>query len=83
MFGLSFGEIFIIMVIAIVFLGPEKLPGAIKGFAKTIKDIRLGLYQLKRSITEDEELKNLRDELIEEDLIEEDELPSNTKENKK
>ena len=34
MFGMGFTEILIIMVIAILFLGPDKLPGAMVDIAK-------------------------------------------------
>lgn len=65
MFGLGFGEIFIIVVIGIIFLGPEKLPSAIQGVAKTIKDVRLGIYQLKKSILEDETVAKLKEDFEE------------------
>jgi len=37
MFGLGFMEILFIAIIAILFLGPDKLPGAMVDIAKFIK----------------------------------------------
>jgi len=40
MFGMGFSEILFIAVIAIIFLGPEKLPGAMVEIAKFIKNAK-------------------------------------------
>jgi Sec-independent protein translocase protein TatA len=40
MFGMSLGEVFFIFVIAIIVLGPDKLPGAIKTIVKLFKQLK-------------------------------------------
>ncbi|OQX73864.1 MAG: Sec-independent protein translocase TatB, partial [Campylobacteraceae bacterium 4484_4] len=40
MFGMSFGEILIIAIIAILFLGPDKLPEAMVKIAKFFKSFK-------------------------------------------
>lgn len=41
MFGnIGWGELVIIMIAALVILGPERLPGAMSWFARTIKQVR-------------------------------------------
>ncbi len=43
MFGLSFGEIALIVVVALLFLGPKKLPELAKGMGKGIRDFQKAL----------------------------------------
>ncbi len=40
MFGLSFSEIVIIAILALVILGPDRLPEAAKTIGKTLKDFK-------------------------------------------
>ena len=40
MFGIGFTELLLISVIAILFLGPDKLPGALVEMAKFIKGVK-------------------------------------------
>jgi sec-independent protein translocase protein TatB len=50
MFGLSFGEIVIIAVIALLLLGPERLPDAAKMLGKGLRDIRRATDDLKDQV---------------------------------
>jgi TatA/E family protein of Tat protein translocase len=43
MFGLSFGEIALIVVVALLFLGPKKLPELAKGMGEGIRDFQKAL----------------------------------------
>jgi sec-independent protein translocase protein TatB len=47
MFGLSFGELLIIAILALILLGPDKLPDAAKTFAKGLKELRRATDDLK------------------------------------
>ena len=61
MFGLGFMEILFIAIIAIIFLGPDKLPGAMVDIAKFIKSAKNAITDAKQSLNEEvnfEELKN-------------------------
>jgi len=40
MFGLGMGEIVVIAIVALLFLGPDRLPSAAKSIGKTIRDLR-------------------------------------------
>jgi sec-independent protein translocase protein TatB len=50
MFGLSFGEIAIIAVLALLLLGPERLPEAAKTIGKGLRDFRRATEDLKGQI---------------------------------
>lgn len=50
MFGLSFGEILIIAVLALLLLGPERLPDAAKTFGKSLRELRRATDDLKDQV---------------------------------
>jgi sec-independent protein translocase protein TatB len=47
MFGLGFGEIVIVAILALVLLGPDRLPEAAKTIGKTIRDLKKATDGLK------------------------------------
>jgi sec-independent protein translocase protein TatB len=55
MFGLGLGEIILIVIVALLFIGPEKLPEAAKSISKGIRDIRKQTRELRDTIEEDTE----------------------------
>ena len=59
MFGLSFGEIVIIAVIALLLLGPDKLPEAAKTLGKGLREIRKATDDLKDQVEKELSLKEL------------------------
>lgn len=40
MFGLGVGEIVVVLVIALIFIGPKKLPGLAKGLGKGMREFQ-------------------------------------------
>lgn len=56
MFGLGMGEIILIAVVALIALGPDKLPQAAKSLSKGIRDLRRSTRDLRSSIEQDTEL---------------------------
>ena len=57
MFGMGFTEILFIAVIAILFLGPDKLPSAMVDIAKFFRQVKKTLGTVKDSL--EEEIKEL------------------------
>jgi Tat protein translocase TatB subunit len=56
MFGLGMGELIVIAVVALLVLGPEKLPDAAKSLSKGIRDFRKHSKDLQQSLEDDEEI---------------------------
>jgi sec-independent protein translocase protein TatB len=50
MFGLSFTEVVIIAVVALLLLGPDRLPDAAKTLGKSLREIRRATDDLKDSV---------------------------------
>ena len=64
MFGMGFTEILIIGVIAILFLGPDKLPETMVEIAKMIKNLKRTITSAKDSIESELHVAEMRDEMM-------------------
>ncbi|MDA7818137.1 Sec-independent protein translocase protein TatB [Sulfurimonas sp.] len=64
MFGMGFTEILIIAVIAILFLGPDKLPSAMIDIAKFLKNAKNTIGSVKESIEEEINVKDMKEEAL-------------------
>lgn len=64
MFGMGFTEILIIAVIAILFLGPDKLPSAMVDVAKFFKNAKNTISSVKSSIEEEINVKDMKEEAL-------------------
>jgi sec-independent protein translocase protein TatB len=64
MFGMGFTEILFIAVVAILFLGPDKLPEAMVQIAKLFKSISKTVNEAKSSFEEEIHIKELREEAL-------------------
>ena len=54
MFGIGLSEIILIVIIAVIFIEPEKLPGIAKAVGKAFIEFRRAGEELKRNIKEAE-----------------------------
>lgn len=61
--GLGGTEILIILVIALIFIGPQKLPELAKGLGKGIRDFKKAAQGLTDEV--EEEVKQVKDEVKE------------------
>lgn len=64
MFGIGFTEILLISIIAILFLGPDKLPQALVDMAKFIKDVKKTISDAKGSLEEEMKISDLKEEAL-------------------
>lgn len=53
MFGIGFQELIVIMIVALIVLGPQRLPEAAKTIAKFIREIKGAVDEVKSSVVED------------------------------
>jgi len=64
MFGMGFTEILLVLVIAILFLGPDKLPTAMVEIAKFIKGIKKGVNEAKSAFDAEIQVGELKEEAL-------------------
>lgn len=53
MFGLGFSEILLILAIALIVIGPKKLPGLAKALGRGLAEFRKATEEIQRSIYQD------------------------------
>ncbi|MCI5968947.1 Sec-independent protein translocase protein TatB [Helicobacter sp.] len=64
MFGMGFFEILMIAVVAIIFLGPEKLPKALVDIAKLFRAIKKTMEEAKESLDREINLNKIKEEAL-------------------
>ncbi|HEY4394958.1 MAG TPA: twin-arginine translocase TatA/TatE family subunit [Polyangia bacterium] len=74
MFNLGAGEIIVILVLALVFLGPKQLPEMATKLGKVIRDIRKATSDIKNEITLDDSFRKPFEELRDAVTLHPDEL---------
>ena len=64
MFGMGFTEIVLILIVAILFLGPDKLPEAMVNVAKFFRGVKRVVNEAKTTFEEEVNLKELKEEAL-------------------
>lgn len=64
MFGIGFTELLIISIVAILFLGPDKLPQTMIEIAKFIKSVKKTIGEAKSSLDEEMKIADLKEEAL-------------------
>lgn len=62
MFGIGLPEFIIIMVIALVVIGPKKLPDIARALGKGLAEFRKASQEIKESLNLDEEIRAIKKE---------------------
>ena len=62
MFGMSFSEILVIAVIAVLVLGPDKLPSAMVQIAKFLKMFKKGIHDAKSTFDQEMKIAELKED---------------------
>lgn len=60
MFDVSFGELLLIAVVALVVIGPERLPGAARTAGALLRRVRRGWDSVRAEVTRELEAEELR-----------------------
>jgi len=64
MFGMGFTEILIIAIIAILFLGPDKLPSAMVDIAKFFRQMKTTVSSMKEAVEEEMNVSEIKQEAL-------------------
>ena len=64
MFGLGFTEILLIAIVALLFIGPDKLPDTMRQIARTFGKIKRALEDTKSTIENELRVDELREEAL-------------------
>jgi sec-independent protein translocase protein TatB len=65
MFGIDLGSLIVIMIVAIIFLGPEKLPEMIVQIVKFFKSFKNTVQEAKDTIQKEIDLHELKNTAVE------------------
>ena len=62
MFGMGFMEIFLVLIVAIIALGPEKLPSAAVDIVKFFRKFKSGIDEAKSTIDQELNISQMKQE---------------------
>ena len=61
MFGIGMPELIVILAIALIVIGPKKLPDLAKSLGRAMREFKKATSEFKESIEIDDEIKELKD----------------------
>ena len=64
MFGIGMPELIIVMVIALIVIGPSKLPDLAKAIAKGMAEFKKATREISENLDLDEEFREVKEDLV-------------------
>ena len=64
MFGMGIGEILLIAIVAVLFLGPDKLPGTMVDIAKFFRSVKSTVNSAKATLEEEMNFSEMKQEAL-------------------
>lgn len=64
MFGIGMPELILIMVIALIVIGPSKLPDLARALARGLAEFKKATQEIKESLELNEDFKEIKSELV-------------------
>ncbi|OOQ22956.1 twin arginine-targeting protein translocase TatB [Helicobacter pylori] len=76
MFGMGFFEILVVLIVAIIFLGPEKFPQAVVDMVKFFRTVKKTLNDAKDTLDKEINIEEIKKETLEYQKLFEDKVES-------
>ena len=60
-FGIGFGEVLLILIVALIIWGPKRLPEIARTLGKTVRALRKATYDLTSAVTKEIDIQEKED----------------------